>query len=75
MALPATLFPGSSTFSSESSDPLTRGFYEPFVARWGERFARLRWLQQGMLHIYLFYILVTALLALGWTSIYTWVVR
>jgi len=72
---PTALFPGPAMLSSETSDPMTRGFYEPFVARWGHRFARLRWLQQGALHVYLIYILVTALVALGWTSLYGWIVR
>ncbi len=47
-------------------DPVTRGVYEPFLARWGDRFARLRWLQQGMLHAYLLYILVAAIGVLAW---------
>jgi NADH:ubiquinone oxidoreductase subunit 5 (subunit L)/multisubunit Na+/H+ antiporter MnhA subunit len=69
---PHGLFPAAGSFSSECSDPLTRGYYEPFVARWGDRFARLRWLQQGMLHLYLLYIAFTVLLALAWTSFTTW---
>jgi hydrogenase-4 component B len=69
---PATLFPERATLSSEYSDPLTRGFYEPFLRRWGDRFARLRWLQQGKLHVYLVYVLVAALSALLWTSVRGW---
>jgi formate hydrogenlyase subunit 3/multisubunit Na+/H+ antiporter MnhD subunit len=69
---PRGLFPTDGSLSSEASDPLTRGLYEPFVARWGDRFARLRWLQQGALHLYLVYILFTALLALAWTSFSAW---
>jgi hydrogenase-4 component B len=72
LVAPRGFFPSSGALSSEYSDPLTRGFYEPFVARWGDRFARLRWVQQGALHLYLVYILFTALLALAWTSLYTW---
>jgi len=69
---PEAIFPGPGSLSSECIDPLTRDVYEPFLARMGDRFARLRWLQQGMLHVYLLYILVATLLALGWTSIATW---
>jgi hypothetical protein len=59
-------------FSAERADPFTRGVYEPFLARWANRFARLRWLQQGILHIYLFYILLVLLIALAWMSARTW---
>jgi hydrogenase-4 component B len=69
---PEGLFPQGGRLSSSFADPLTRDVYEPFFARWGDRFSRLRWLQQGMLHVYLVYILVAALLALAWTSLRTW---
>ncbi|HEX9294556.1 MAG TPA: proton-conducting transporter membrane subunit [Polyangiaceae bacterium] len=72
---PSTLFPVPARLSSACSDPLTRGVYEPFVTRWAERFARLRWLQQGVLHVYLFYILFAALVALAWSSLYDWLGR
>jgi formate hydrogenlyase subunit 3/multisubunit Na+/H+ antiporter MnhD subunit len=69
---PAALFPERATLSSEYSDPVTRSFYEPVLARWADRFARLRWLQQGKLHIYLVYVLVSVFIALAWTSVRTW---
>jgi formate hydrogenlyase subunit 3/multisubunit Na+/H+ antiporter MnhD subunit len=75
LVAPSALFPGPVALTSSFSDPLTRRVYEPFVARWGNRFARLRWLQQGVLHVYLVYILLTALLALAWTSFYGWIGR
>ncbi|WP_394842308.1 oxidoreductase [Pendulispora brunnea] len=68
----AALFPESGKLASQCDDPLTRGVYEPFLARWGDRFARLRWLQQGHLHVYLVYILIATLLALAWISLLTW---
>jgi hydrogenase-4 component B len=71
----STLFPGPAVLSSDSSDPLTRGFYEPFFLRWGDRLVRLRWLQQGILQVYFVYILATAVLALAWTSVSTWLGR
>ncbi len=67
---PAALFPAPGSLSSEYTDPLTRGVYEPFLARWGDRFVRLRWVQRGMLHVYLVYVLAAALLALGWSSFF-----
>jgi len=45
-----------------------RGVYEPFFDRWGARFYRLRWLQQGLLHVYLMYILTMVVLGLAWTA-------
>ena len=69
---PASIFPGESSFSCESTDPLTHGVYEPFFARWADRFARLRWIQQGALHLYLLYIFVVAVAALAWISWSQW---
>jgi hypothetical protein len=53
-------------------DPLTRRIYEPFLIRWGDRFARLRFLQQGNMHIYILYILVTAVAGLAWVAVRDW---
>jgi NADH:ubiquinone oxidoreductase subunit 5 (subunit L)/multisubunit Na+/H+ antiporter MnhA subunit len=65
---PEGLFPAPSRVESDTVDPLTRGAYEPFFSRWADRFARLRFLQQGLLQIYVVYILLTLLLALGWSA-------
>jgi hypothetical protein len=65
---PSGLFPKAARFESMTADPLTRSAYEPFFARWADRFARLRWMQQGMLHVYIVYILVTLLVALAWSA-------
>jgi formate hydrogenlyase subunit 3/multisubunit Na+/H+ antiporter MnhD subunit len=65
---PEGLFPSASRVESDTVDPLTRGAYEPFFGRWADRFARLRFLQQGLLHVYVVYILLTLLLALGWSA-------
>jgi formate hydrogenlyase subunit 3/multisubunit Na+/H+ antiporter MnhD subunit len=69
---PTALFPQTGSLSSETSDPLTRDVYEPLVARWSDRIARLRWLQQGKLHVYLVYILVAVLGGLAWLSLRAW---
>ncbi len=69
---PAGPFPGPAAFRSKEEDPLTRSWYEPFFARWADRFVGLRWLQQGVLHAYLFYILAVAVALLGWTSLRSW---
>ncbi|HTM22710.1 MAG TPA: hypothetical protein VL172_19440, partial [Kofleriaceae bacterium] len=58
-------FPATGSLTSRCDDPFTRAAYEPFLDRWAGRFARLRWLQQGSLHIYLLYILATRLVTLA----------
>ena len=55
--------------SSDPTDPVTRSVYEPFLDTWARRFARLRWLQQGSLHVYLVYILAAVTFTLAWTSL------
>jgi hydrogenase-4 component B len=70
--VPASPFPATGSFSSQQTDPLTRVVYEPFFLRWADRFARLRWVQQGALHIYLLYIFVVAVLGLAWISWSAW---
>jgi len=69
---PEAIFPREGEFSTENTDPFTRSVYQPFLARWADRFARLRWLQRGSLHIYLLYILVVLMVALGWMSARAW---
>ncbi|MBI3848363.1 MAG: oxidoreductase [Planctomycetes bacterium] len=67
--LPRGLFPAESRFTAECPDPVSDRVYEPFFGRWAERFARLRVLQQGKIHVYLVYIVVVVVLALAWVSI------
>jgi hydrogenase-4 component B len=69
---PRGLFPSTSTFASDSADPVSEKMYEPFFGSCAERFSRLRILQQGKLHVYLIYILVMVVLALAWVSLRTW---
>jgi NADH:ubiquinone oxidoreductase subunit 5 (subunit L)/multisubunit Na+/H+ antiporter MnhA subunit len=70
--VPVGLFPAPCTFSSTSPDPVTAKVYEPFFRRWADRFAGLRVLQQGKIHIYLIYIFAMVVLALTWMSIRQW---
>jgi NADH:ubiquinone oxidoreductase subunit 5 (subunit L)/multisubunit Na+/H+ antiporter MnhA subunit len=69
---PEGLFPTAATFNADSSDPVTLRIYEPFFRRWADRFALLRILQQGKVHVYLVYILVTVVVSLAWASARTW---
>ena len=70
---PTGLFPTSARFASDCPDPLTRTVYDPFFSRWAERFMRLRVLQQGMIQVYLVYILLAVVLALAWAPLWAWV--
>jgi formate hydrogenlyase subunit 3/multisubunit Na+/H+ antiporter MnhD subunit len=67
--LVANPFPIPTALASDTTDPVTRGVYEPFFERWASRFSRLRFMQQGILHVYLLYILVTLLVALAFSTI------
>lgn len=69
---PDAIFPTAGELSTEATDPFTRDVYEPFLTRWADRFVRLRWLQQGILHVYILYIAVVLLVALAWMSLRTW---
>jgi formate hydrogenlyase subunit 3/multisubunit Na+/H+ antiporter MnhD subunit len=69
---PTGLFPSSAEYASDCADPINRRVYEPFFTRWAQRFAWLRILQQGKVHIYLLYILFTVVLALAWTAVRGW---
>ena len=66
---PRAIFAEPTRISSDSSDPVTRAVYEPFLSTWAKRFAGLRWLQQGSLHAYIVYILAAVTFALAWTSL------
>lgn len=64
----SALFPSTARLATSMEDPLTRSAYEPFLERWANRFVRLRVMQQGVLHAYILYILVTLLLALAFSA-------
>lgn len=69
---PEGLFPQPGRFAADSPDPITKSVYEPFFRRWARRFARLRVLQQGQVHVYLVYIFIGVVLAMAWLSVRTW---
>ncbi|HEY5955802.1 MAG TPA: proton-conducting transporter membrane subunit [Polyangiaceae bacterium] len=62
------LFPDATQLTVEMNDPVTRGLYEPWFERVASRFVRLRVMQQGILHVYVLYILVTLVVALAWAT-------
>lgn len=63
---PRGWFPRGGEFTSESPDPIAERFYEPLFRRWADRCARLRILQQGKVHVYLLYIVLTVVMSLAW---------
>lgn len=73
VVVPQGLFPAEGKMATEYLDPLYGGLYQPFFERWADRFVRLRWLQQGRLHYYLYYFVVALVLALAWVAFRGWV--
>lgn len=69
---PEGAFPAAASFTSDVSDPVTRGTYEPLLVRAGDSFARLRFLQQGNLHVYLLYVLAAVVGGLAWVAVRGW---
>jgi len=66
---PQGLFPSGSEFESQYPEPVIERLYEPFFRRSAERFSRLRILQQGNVHFYLVYIVLTLVVTLAWVSV------
>ncbi len=65
----AELFPTEATTSADRRDPFTRAAYEPLLDRGARRFGQLRWVQQGLLHIYILYIVAAVVVALAIVSV------
>jgi hypothetical protein len=68
----STVFPHRGELVSDRDDPFTRSAYEPLLDRLGKRFARLRWVQQGVTHLYVLYIVATVVAALAIVTAYDW---
>lgn len=66
-ARPRLLFPGSVRFFQRSHEVLLQRFYQPIFTNLAERCVRLRWLQQGKLHLYLLYIFTCCTLLMLWS--------
>lgn len=63
------LFPAPAEFRAECPDPLQQSLYEPFFRRWADVFSRLRFLQQGRVHVYLVYMMLAVVFALAWVRL------
>jgi len=71
----AGAFPAPGQLTSDRRDPFTRSGYEPAFDRLAHRAGRLRWVQQGRLHIYLLLIAGTVVVLLAAVSLHDWWAR
>jgi len=67
VAAPRGLFPAEATLVVRVDEPFADRIYLPRARRWAQRAARLRWVQQGRLPLYLLYIFLTLLAAIAWS--------
>jgi hydrogenase-4 component B len=69
LAAPQGYFPRSSSYSSDSGDPVLRLLFAP-TFRWFDRIAnRLNVIQHGHTHIYVLYVAATLVVLLIWASL------
>lgn len=68
-------FPGTGRLTSDRRDPMMRSGYEPAFEKLEQRAGRLRRIQQGLLHIYLLFIVATVVIGLAAVSLYDWWTR
>ena len=66
------IFPAPGQLTSDRRDPFTRSGYEPALDELSKRAGRLRWVQQGLLHIYLLLIIATVVVGLAAVSLADW---
>ena len=64
---PRTLFPATIAFFQHSQEVVLQRCYQPLFSSLAERCVRLRWLQQGRLHLYLLYIFTCCTLLMLWS--------
>lgn len=75
LTAPQGLFPARSMLSVRYPDTLSRILYQPSFDWLVEHFTRLRWVQQGKLHCYLVYFVVTLVVAFAWMAVRRWVIH
>ncbi len=63
---PSGLFPQAATFHTETPDVCEETLYRPVFGSVGRAAGRLRWLQQGSIHLYISYIALTLIVLLIW---------
>ncbi len=60
-------FPAPARLHQESTDPVLVRLLHPLFTGIAERCQRLRWLQQGQLSVYLFYIFIASAVLMAWS--------
>jgi hydrogenase-4 component B len=68
--MPDAVFPGESRLTVRVDEPFADRVVQPIAERWARRAVRLRWVQQGRLHLYLLYILATLLAGIVWAIVF-----
>jgi formate hydrogenlyase subunit 3/multisubunit Na+/H+ antiporter MnhD subunit len=68
------LFPGPARMSADRQDPFTRAAYEPMLDRGARRFSKLRWVQQGLLHLYILYVVLAVVIAIAIVAVHDYYV-
>ena len=63
---PQGVFPVAATFRSETPDVAQGSLFDPAFQWAAKGLGRLRWLQQGRVHLYILYIVVTLMVLLAW---------
>jgi hydrogenase-4 component B len=70
---PATeLFPPPAQLSADRQDPFTRAAYDPLVDRVARRAGQLRWMQAGLLHLYVLFVVAAMVIAVIVVVIRDW---
>ncbi|HDR46514.1 MAG TPA: hypothetical protein ENN94_02320 [Geoalkalibacter subterraneus] len=61
------VFPATVSLNQSSVDPILVRLLHPLFAGIADRCQRLRWVQQGQLWIYLFYIFIASAILMAWS--------
>ena len=64
--LPQGVYPASGAYHADTPDVARRVLFDPLFRAAAERLGQLRWLQQGRVHWYVFYLVAVLALLLGW---------
>ena len=64
--LPEGLYPQAASWRSETPDVVRANLFDPLFRQAAGGLGRLRWLQQGRVHVYILYIVIVLMVLLGW---------
>jgi formate hydrogenlyase subunit 3/multisubunit Na+/H+ antiporter MnhD subunit len=72
---PEGVFPSAARMTTAYPDTLSRLLYRPFFEWMADRLTRWHWMQQGKLHVYMVYFVVTLVAGFAWMAIRHWVMH